>query len=51
MPAHLKTALTQTRLTLSIRDSRLVLGTWKGIFLLEHRTRASRRHVHVHLVG
>jgi secondary thiamine-phosphate synthase enzyme len=51
MPAHLKTALTQTHLTLSIRDSRLVLGTWQGIFLLEHRTRGSRRQVHVHLVG
>ncbi|NCW09024.1 MAG: YjbQ family protein [Gammaproteobacteria bacterium] len=51
MPAHLKAALTQTHLTLSIRDSRLVLGTWQGIFLLEHRTRGSRRYVHVHLVG
>jgi secondary thiamine-phosphate synthase enzyme len=51
MPAHLKTALTQTHLTLSIRDSRLVLGTWQGIFLLEHRTHGSRRYVHVHLVG
>jgi len=51
MPAHLKTVLTQTHLTLSVRDSRLVLGTWQGIFLLEHRARGSRRHVHVHLVG
>jgi secondary thiamine-phosphate synthase enzyme len=51
MPAHLKTALTQTHLTLSVRDSRLVLGTWQGIFLLEHRARGSMRHVHVHLVG
>jgi secondary thiamine-phosphate synthase enzyme len=51
MPAHLKTALTQTHLTLSVRDSRLVLGTWQGIFLLEHRARGLRRHVHVHLVG
>jgi secondary thiamine-phosphate synthase enzyme len=51
MPAHLKTALTQTHLTLSVRDSQLVLGAWQGIFLLEHRTLGSRRHVHVHLVG
>jgi secondary thiamine-phosphate synthase enzyme len=51
MPAHLKTVLTQTHLTLSIRDSRLVLGTWQGIFLLEHRTRGSTRRIHVHLVG
>ena len=51
MPAHLKTALTQTHLTLSVRDSRLVLGTWQGIFLLEHRTRGSKRQVQIHLVG
>ena len=51
MPAHLKTVLTQTHLTLSIRDSRLVLGRWQGIFLLEHRTRGSKRQVQIHLVG
>ena len=51
MPAHLKTALTQTHLTLSIRDSRLVLGTWQGIFLIEHRTCGSMRRVQLHLVG
>jgi len=51
MPAHLKTALTQTHLTLSVRDSRLVLGTWQGIFLIEHRTRGSMRRVQLHLVG
>ena len=51
MPAHLKTVLTQTHLTLSVRDSRLVLGTWQGIFLLEHRTRGSKRRAQIHLVG
>ena len=51
MPAHLKTALTQTHLTLSVRDSRLVLGTWQGIFLIEHRARGSMRRVQLHLVG
>ena len=51
MPAHLKTALTQTHLTISVRDSRLVLGTWQGIFLLEHRTRGSKRQVQIHLIG
>lgn len=51
MPAHLKTALTQTHLTLSVRDSRLVLGIWQGIFLIEHRTRGSMRRVQLHLVG
>ncbi len=51
MPAHLKTVLTQTHLTLSVRDSQLVLGMWQGIFLLEHRTRGSKRQVQIHLVG
>ena len=51
MPAHLKTVLTQTHLTLSVRDFRLVLGTWQGIFLIEHRTRGSMRRVQLHLVG
>ena len=51
LPAHLKTVLTQTHLTLSVRDSRLVLGTWQGIFLVEHRTRGLKRQVQIHLVG
>lgn len=51
MPAHLKTALTQTHITLSVRDGELVLGTWQGIFLLEHRARGSQRTVQVHLMG
>lgn len=51
MPAHLKTALTQTHITLSVRNGELVLGTWQGIFLLEHRARGSQRAVQIHLVG
>jgi secondary thiamine-phosphate synthase enzyme len=51
IPAHLKTVLIQTHLTLSVRDSRLVLGTWQGIFLIEHRVRGSMRRVQLHLVG
>jgi secondary thiamine-phosphate synthase enzyme len=51
IPAHLKTVLIQTHLTLSVRDSRLVLGTWQGIFLIERRTRGSMRRVQLHLVG
>ena len=51
MPAHLKTTLTQTHLTLSIRESKLVLGTWQGIFLVEHRVKGSERRVQIHLVG
>jgi secondary thiamine-phosphate synthase enzyme len=37
MPAHLKSALTQTQLSIPVTDGRLQLGTWQGIFLLEHR--------------
>jgi len=37
MPAHIKTALTQTHLTLSIHNTDLALGTWQGIYLFEHR--------------
>jgi secondary thiamine-phosphate synthase enzyme len=37
MPAHIKTALTQTHLTLSIQNNSLALGTWQGIYLFEHR--------------
>ena len=53
MPAHLKTTLTltQTHLTLSIRESKLVLETWQGIFLVEHRFKGSERRVQIHLVG
>ena len=37
MPAHLKSLLTQTHISLSFKDQKLILGTWQGIFLLEHR--------------
>ena len=37
MPAHLKSLLTQTHISLSFKDKKLILGTWQGIFLLEHR--------------
>jgi len=43
MPGHVKTALTDTSLTIPIRDGRLCLGTWQGVFLCEHRRRAGRR--------
>ncbi|GIS24095.1 MAG: hypothetical protein CM15mP124_5750 [Alphaproteobacteria bacterium] len=38
MPAHIKTSLTNTNITLSVIDKKLNLGTWQGIFLFEHRT-------------
>jgi len=43
MPGHVKAALTDTSLTIPIRDGRLCLGTWQGVFLCEHRRRAGRR--------
>jgi secondary thiamine-phosphate synthase enzyme len=43
MPAHVKTALTDTSLSVPVRNGRLALGTWQGIFLCEHRRRASGR--------
>jgi len=51
MPAHLKTALTQVSMTIPLVDGRLVLGTWQGIYLFEHRHRPHRRSVVLHLLG
>jgi len=51
MPAHLKTALTQVSLTIPLVNGRLVLGTWQGIYLFEHRHRPHRRSVVLHLLG
>ena len=51
MPAHLRTALTATQLSIPVRDGRLVLGTWQGIFLFEHRRAAPEREVALHLIG
>ncbi len=51
MPAHLKTALTQVQLSVPLVDGKLVLGTWQGIYLFEHRVRAHRREIVLHLIG
>lgn len=51
MPAHIRAALTQTQLSIPVRDGRLVLGTWQGIYLFEHRRAAHRRQVAAHLLG
>jgi secondary thiamine-phosphate synthase enzyme len=51
MPAHVKSALTQTTLTIPIAGGRLALGTWQGIYLFEHRRRPHRRQVVVHIAG
>jgi secondary thiamine-phosphate synthase enzyme len=49
MPAHIKAALTATSLGIPVLDARMVLGTWQGIYLWEHRERPHRRDVVVHL--
>ncbi len=51
MPAHIKTALTQTQLTIPLRQGQLALGTWQGIYVFEHRDHRHRRRVVVHLLG
>ena len=51
MPAHLRTALTQTQLSVPVAAGRLALGTWQGIYLFEHRRDPSRRDIALHLIG
>ena len=51
MPAHIKTALTQTHLTLSVQNRNLALGTWQGIYLFEHRLQSHHRKVLMHILG
>lgn len=51
MPAHIRTALTQTHLSIPLLDRKLALGQWQGIFLYEHRHVASKRKVLMHLMG
>ena len=51
MPGHVRSALTAVQLGIPLADGRLVLGTWQGIYLWEHRLRGHRREVAAHLVG
>jgi secondary thiamine-phosphate synthase enzyme len=51
MPAHIKSALTQTQLTIPVSAGRLQLGNWQGIFLLEHRASPHRRWLVLTLIG
>lgn len=51
MPAHIRTALTAVNLSLPIVRGELVLGTWQGIYLWEHRTTPHRRQLILHLLG
>ena len=51
MPAHIKSALTNNQITLSIRDKKLMLGTWQGLYLFEHRLDKHTRILSHHLIG
>jgi secondary thiamine-phosphate synthase enzyme len=51
MPAHLKTALTQVQLSIPVMDGKLMLGTWQGVYLFEHRSHPSSREIVLHLAG
>ena len=51
MPAHIKSALTNNQISLSIKDSELLLGTWQGIYLFEHRLEPTTRTVVHHFIG
>jgi secondary thiamine-phosphate synthase enzyme len=51
MPAHLKAMLTNIQLTLSVKNKKLILGTWQGIYLFEHRLENQNRKISYHLMG
>jgi secondary thiamine-phosphate synthase enzyme len=51
MSAHIRTALTTVNLSIPVRGGRLVLGTWQGIYLWEHRLHGHSRHVVLHFIG
>jgi secondary thiamine-phosphate synthase enzyme len=51
MPAHIRAALTGVQLAVPVKDGRLTLGTWQGIYLFEHRRAPHAREIAVHLIG
>ena len=51
MPAHIKTSLTNTSLSLSFQDSNIILGTWQAVYLWEHRFDQKQRVLNVHIIG
>ena len=51
MPAHIKSALTNNQITLSIKDKELLLGTWQGLYLFEHRLEPQNRTIIHHFIG
>jgi secondary thiamine-phosphate synthase enzyme len=51
MPAHIRSALTLTQVSIPVEAGRLALGTWQGVYVFEHRAMGHRRSVLLHLVG
>jgi secondary thiamine-phosphate synthase enzyme len=51
MPAHVKTMLTGINLAIPVEDGRMTLGTWQGIYLVEHRSRPHDRSIRLHYIG
>lgn len=51
MPSHIRSMLTQTSLSIPVRDGRMILGTWQGLYLFEHRDAPHEREVALHLIG
>lgn len=51
MPAHIRAVITGNSLTVPVSEGRLMLGTWQGLFLAEHRRASHRRQVVAHLIG
>lgn len=51
MPAHIRSALTQTQLSIPVQNGRMMLGAWQGIYLFEHRREPSTRRIALHLIG
>jgi len=51
MPAHIKSSLTQTSLSIPIENFEITLGTWQGIYLFEHRKSSHTRIIKIHLIG
>ena len=51
MPAHIKSSLTNNQITLSIKDGEIILGTWQGLYLFEHRLNSQSRKITFHFLG
>lgn len=51
MPAHIRTALTSTHLSIPVANGRMLLGTWQGVYLFEHRSARHTREIALHLAG